>query len=99
MEEVKFMVLYGAKVVRPIDLYRYPDITKEIILKVFEYDRNAFLIGCGKESMVYNFHAVTGEWYHPKRLRATIEKYFEPIKSPGKCTRFDMNTEKESVEC
>jgi|GEM_PF-3609031 len=71
--------------------YSTEKLTKETILKVFRYDKNAFILGCGRETMQYKFFEVTRIWYQKNHIRRSIEKYFKPIRKYHEYTRFIMN--------
>ena len=63
-------------------------ISRQIIDKVYDYDKNAFLLGCGKDTMMYKFYEVTGVLFNKSDLRNSLKRCYTEIKQTHHCTRF-----------
>ncbi len=64
-----------------------------MIQKVTEYDENAFLIGCGRDTMERKFYEVFKIFFGKGNVRKMLDSMAEcgvmkKIKEKGKCTRF-----------
>ena len=63
-------------------------ISKDVIDKIYDYDKNAFLLGCGRDTMMYKFYEVTGILFSKSDIRNSLKYHYIEIKQRQHCTRF-----------
>ena len=63
-------------------------ITADIIQRVYNFDKNAFLLGCGKDTMMYKFYEVTGILFDKTDVRKSLKYHCMEYKETNHCTRY-----------